>query len=1793
MKTEHRYRHVVLLTVMVIAVNLLASFEARAETTPGGYVALKTSLMEVGVNLDGYFGIPGGEIPSGYHPHFEYMGLGFVADYRHNNWTGQYGGDYFTPGTPYEGFSVKWDDASGSPVFVNAGGMETDMTRVSLVDASTPGGTQSAVWTGIAGSGSEQLELIQTYSFEPGNLFFTGNVQVINVGTSTLKNVRFARSLDPDNDESWGGSYTTSNEIVYQPTTGDNRALVTAAGTSVTDMVLGLAAMDSRASVTADAQWNTDPDICFSNIVQSVTDDTSICLGFELGDLAPGQSTSLNFAYVLSAADLANALGTLGAVTIVEPSGTVSGKSVPFQVTTSDMANTSRVDFYVNGALIGSSTAPSGGVFSTTFDSTAYPDGSLSLKAVATVKGSQASQSASVLVSNAGPPLAFVAPANGATVSGDGIAVQVSSTDASNPPTQVAFFREVVGLATVDLGSVTSAPFASTFNTSDLPAGTTVTLRAIGQNASGNTTNIAISVVTGSSAPVVASLTPSSGTSQSATVGTAFGSPVCVLVADSGAKPIAGVTVTFGAPSSGASATFAAIAISDASGQACTDPAANTVAGSYTLTASAASLNADAATLTNTAGPPATMVADGPSSPQSAVVGGIAFAQALGVTVQDGYGNAVVGTTVSFTVPSSGATALLSGEAATTDGDGHASVTASSGDVAGGYLVTATAGDASTAFSLTNTTGPVAQAIWAKTSAGSQSTTVGSAFPYPLALVVEDSYGNPVAGVSVTFSAASDGGTGFHAILSSTTALSGADGVAQVTATANDVSGWERCGVSLDGKPLDWPGFLLTATADVPASLSVDAASTPQSATVGGNAFARALGATVYDRFGNAVPGAVVSFAAPSNGATAALSSGAATTDSVGHAQVTASSGSVAGGYSVVAIVGALSASYSLTNLVGPPTTLSLVSGDGQHSSVDGSYAQALLVQAADSLGNPVSDALVTYTVQPAAGASATLSSLTAYTDALGQASVTASPNTVAGAFTVSAALTGVLSPCVFTLTNDPGVPATVTADVGAATQSAQVTTAFLQALLVAVQDSHGNPVPGVTVSYGGPASGPAASFSSAAATTGSAGTASVTATANSVAGGYAVTASVDGVTPPATFSLTNLSGPPGSLAVVGGGTQQAIVGAAYASPLKVAVLDAEGNPVSGATVSFSAPASGASAALSPASAETGTDGTVAASATANTVSGAYLVTASAEGVSGSVQFSLANLPGAAVGLVVDGSSSGQSARVGEAFSAPLLVTVVDAYGNGVPGVTVSFACPSSAPTCTLDSSSETSDASGQVVIHATAGATPGTATATASSSGLPSASISLTDLVGLPGTIESTGGASQSAGVFTAYANPLGVLVKDSYGNPVPGVTVTFAVVSGGAQTVELSATTVETGGDGQASVTATANADKGALLVEATAPGVATAAQFALTNTGIATVLTPHIDLPVFGTVVQETATTHLRVAVGPDAGHAHATGTVTFQASRPMELVSGQVGVTQQGDAVVATLVDGAVDVPVRVVGWRSRTLEITYSPDDAAASTWNPASITVNLTADVQNQTQGAKGGCSTGGGGLALAWLPLLLLALRLRRRPSMKRLWLLSALLVAAIPGFAQAQWYAGARLGYAMAGGQAASGSNMSDGLKSQIPIQVEGGYRLLSKLAVGGYFSYGPGQVGSVCEGTSCSASVMRLGAEAAWQFDRWLTLLPWAGLGIGYEWANYQAKSGSDTLKLTYRGFEYLDLQGGLEYPLREGVSVGPFASFALARYTNLDVKSPLGNSTGSIPSQATHSWLTLGVRGSWTF
>jgi len=133
--------------------------------------------------------------------------------------------------------------------------------------------------------------------------------------------------------------------------------------------------------------------------------------------------------------------------------------------------------------------------------------------------------------------------------------------------------------------------------------------------------------------------------------------------------------------------------------------------------------------------------------------------------------------------------------------------------------------------------------------------------------------------------------------------------------------------------------------------------------------------------------------------------------------------------------------------------------------------------------------------------------------------------------------------------------PASISAS-GGSGQSTPVNTAFASPLQATVLDAGSQPIPGVTVTFTAPGSGASGTFPGSlltvTETTNNSGVASSpTFTANSTYGNYTVVASVSGLTPTASFSLTNNPVPAVvSYSVVFGTQTYNLVGAASRTDL-------------------------------------------------------------------------------------------------------------------------------------------------------------------------------------------------------------------------------------------------------------------------------------------------------------------------------------------------------------------------------------------------------------------------------------------------------------------------------------------------------------------------------------------------------------------------------------------------------------------------------------------------------------------
>jgi Bacterial Ig-like domain (group 3) len=543
--------------------------------------------------------------------------------------------------------------------------------------------------------------------------------------------------------------------------------------------------------------------------------------------------------------------------------------------------------------------------------------------------------------------------------------------------------------------------------------------------------------------------------------------------------------------------------------------------------------------------------------------------------------------------------------------------------------------------------------------------------------------------------------------------------------------------------------------------------------------------------------------------------------------------------------------------------TLTIVQGNNQSANLNSAFGQPLEVQVQSNDGSPISNGsesgAVSFTVQPNAGASATLSSDTAAIGGNGVAEVTATANGVAGSYTVTASLTGVGSDT-FNLTN-LGTTSAITPIAGNG-QTAVVGTPFAQQLEVAVTNATGAAVGGESVTFMAPASGASGTF------TGGTDSITVTTDSNGIAlapiftadnstGSYTVTASVAGQSPSATFTETNVAAStttPLTILPVSGDGQSTAINTSFGQLLEVQVEDSSFFPVGGASVTFTAPASGASGTFANGSdsvtVTTGFNGIAMAPVlTANGTAGPFMVTADVAGNAtiGSASFTETNLAtgnGNPADLTIV-SGDNQAAPVNFGFGQPFEVAVTDSKGDPLSGVSVTFTAPSSGPSGTFQAAG---DESTTVVTNAagdatttlfTANGTQGTYAVTATvptDNAVPAAYFVATNAASTFG-LTAIAGNDQNATVNTPYAQNLEVLVRDVSGHPLGNESVTFTVAqTGGAEATfpgGSDSVTVVTNSNGIATAPVlTANGTAGTVTVQATAPGVTQSAFFLLDN-------------------------------------------------------------------------------------------------------------------------------------------------------------------------------------------------------------------------------------------------------------------------------------------------------------------------------------------------------------------------
>jgi len=988
-------------------------------------------------------------------------------------------------------------------------------------------------------------------------------------------------------------------------------------------------------------------------------------------------------------------------------------------------------------------------------------------------------------VAGAATHLAMVTQPSAAAQSGVVLAVQPSVRLEDQFNNVVAQNGVAVTAAIASGGGALSGTLATSTNGSGVATFTGLTITGLVGTRTLSFTSGSLTAATSAgivvSAGPAATIVSSAGNGQSATVGTSVAVAPAVLVTDASNNPVSGVSVTFAVASGGGSATGTSTT-TNASGIAAVGSwTLGTTAGSNTLTATSSGLAGSPVTFaaTGTAGA-ATQIAVNAGNNQSATVN-TAVTTAPSVVVRDANNNPVSGVSVTFAVASGGGT-VNPVTAVVTNTSGVAAVTSwTLGTVAGVNTLTATAtGLTGSPLTFTATGNPGAATTLSKTAGDAQTAVVGSAVSVPPQVRVTDAFGNGVSGVSVTYAVTTGGGT----VVPATAIPTSSTGFATLTSwTLGAVAGAN----SLTASAPSLTSVVFTATGVAGSASKLAFTTAPSAAAQSGVPFGTQPVIQVQDANGNPVSQSGLTIAATiSAGTGGSLANATAVTNGSGVASFSGLTLSgTAGAFTLSYATGGLTAvSAGVTLSAGPATTIAMSAGNNQTAVAGSAVATPPAVLITDNGGNPVSGVGVTFAV---AGGGGSLTGGSATSNASGIATVGSwTLGTTAGSNTLtatSAGLTG--SPVSFTATGVAGAATQIAINAGNG-QTAVAGTTLPTAPSVVVRDVNNNPVSGVSVTFAVTGGGGSATGTSA--TTNAGGIATVGSwTLGTAAGSNTLSATSTGLSgSPVTFTATGTAGAATQIAVNAGNGQSAAVGTAVATPPSVIVRDVNNNPVSGVSVTFAVAGGGGSA--------TGTSATTNASGIATgTTAGSNSLTATSTGLSGSpVTFTATGTAGAATHLAIV-TQPAASAQSGVAFTTQPSVRLEDQFNNLVPsngvGVVVAIASGGGTlqGTTTVNTSGGVAGFAG-LAISGTVGSRTLSFTSTGLT-GVTSAAISVT--AGPAATIALNAGNNQSATVGTAVAVAPSVLVTDASGNPVSGVSVSFAVASGGGSGTGLSATT------------------------------------------------------------------------------------------------------------------------------------------------------------------------------------------------------------------------------------------------------------------------------------------------------------------------------------------------------------------------------------------------------------------
>ncbi|WP_416141843.1 S-layer homology domain-containing protein [Lysinibacillus capsici] len=262
----------------------------------GDDIFLGGRYIEMGISKGGSFGTESAA-PIGFHPTGR-QNLGFTVDSDgFDSGEAMNSGDYFLPGSPYEGFYVGYKESDDSTkVFLNANALGSIGILMSTNEDLSTEDNLVAKTSGVTSDGALKIE--QTVSFKANDKFFKATVKMTNMTDRELLDVRYMRSVDPDIDADKNDNFDTINSVPFNYP-NDAKSVVLSKG-PITGNALILMSTDSKSRASINSSNPFDP-TAFNDDgkVAETTYDSWIGLTFAVGNMKPGEAKTVEYFYSL------------------------------------------------------------------------------------------------------------------------------------------------------------------------------------------------------------------------------------------------------------------------------------------------------------------------------------------------------------------------------------------------------------------------------------------------------------------------------------------------------------------------------------------------------------------------------------------------------------------------------------------------------------------------------------------------------------------------------------------------------------------------------------------------------------------------------------------------------------------------------------------------------------------------------------------------------------------------------------------------------------------------------------------------------------------------------------------------------------------------------------------------------------------------------------------------------------------------------------------------------------------------------------------------------------------------------------------------------------------------------------------------------------------------------------------------------------------------------------------------------------------------------------------------------